>query len=376
VRSPPIGAMLAAGQAPKMGDFTSTGTRARAAEKARKPPLSVGFILADNFTLSAFSLFIDLLRLAADEGDQSRPILCRWAIMASRPEPVRASCGITIGRSSELIDPSEFDYLVVVGGLLHRGRPIDAATIDYLHRAARAGVKLVGLCTGSFILCRAGLMTGRQCCVSWFHYQDFLDEFPDHHPVADRLFVVDGDRITCSGGGGVADLASLIVERHLGRSAAQKSRQILLLDRARAGSDAQPHPPVAETIDDERVRRAVLLMEQNLADPLTIADIALRLRLSTRQLERLFRTVVAMRPGRFYRMLRLRYARWLLDNTERSVTDIALDAGFADCAHFSRQFKAMHGASPSAKRARAQPVLAGIEDERGGAKLAARRIFE
>ena len=165
---------------------------------------------------------------------------------------------------------------------------------------------LVGVCTGSFVLARAGLMTGRRCCVSWYHRQDFLAAFPHHVPVADRLFVDEGDRITCSGGGGVSDLATLLVERHLGRAVAQKTRHVLLLDRPRAGSEAQPHPPVADTdgVRDERVRRALLLMEQNLADPLPVATIAEKLRLSTRQLERLFQAVMGERPGAFYRRLR------------------------------------------------------------------------
>src|SRR5579862_3362873 len=286
--------------------------------------LSVGFVLADHFTLSAFSLFIDQLRLAADEGDRSRQILCRWVVMTSRPDPVKASCGVTVGRTSHFVDPRNFHYIVVVGGILHAGRQLDEETISYLRAADAAGVTLVGLCTGSFILARAGLMTGRKCCVSWYHYQDFMDEFPHHHPVADQLFVVDGDRITCSGGSSTADLATYLIERHIGRAVAQKSRHVLLLDRARLGSDAQPPPPIAE--------------------------IAQRLHLSTRQLERLFQTVAGMRPAAFYRSLRLRYARWLLDNTNRLVTDIALDAGFSDCAHFSRQFKAMHGFTPSETR--------------------------
>lgn len=340
-------------------------------------PLSVGFILAENFTLSAFALFIDHLRLAADDGDQSRPIRCRWSVMASRSEPVRASCGVPVGRSSGFVDPREFDYLVVVGGLLHQGRQVDNETIEYIKSAAKAGVKLIGLCTGSFILCRIGLMIGRRCCVSWFHYQDFLDEFPDHHPVADRLFVIDGDRITCSGGGDVADLATSIIERHVGRAVAQKSRQILLLGRAREGTEAQPHPALADGIDDDRVRRAVLLMEQNVARPMPIAEIAQRVNLSARQLERLFQTVLDVCPARFYRTLRVRYAQWLLDHTDRSVTDIALDAGFADCAHFSRQFKELHGVTPSRTR------FAPTRDDKRAARpqaangtLAAHRVFE
>lgn len=349
---------------------------------AARPRLSVGIVLAEHFTLSAFSLFLDPLRLAADEGDRSRPIRCRWAIMGSRPDPVRASCGVAVALTSSFVDPRELDYVVVVGGVLHAGRQVDAPTIAYLKRAADAGATLVGLCTGSFILCRAGLMDGRRCCVSWFHYQDFVAEFPDREAVADRLFVVDGDRITCAGGAGVADLANYLVERHLGRAAAQKSREVLLFDRAREGSAAQPHPAIAESAADPRVRRALLLMEQHLSDPLPISTIATRLGISVRQLERGFHAVLGLRPAEQYRRLRLRYARWLLDNTDRSVTDIALHAGFADCAHFSRQFKELHGFSPTGNRAATRQTRAAGPLSPGGAdpgrvtQLAAQRVFD
>ena len=172
------------------------------ARPVTRAPLRVGMILADNFTLSAFALFIDHLRLAADEGDRSRPLNVQWSIMASRPDPLRASCGVMTTPTSNFLDPRELDYVVMVGGVLHAGRQIDDATERYLKRVAEAGVPLIGMCTGSFILCRIGLMKGRKACVSWYHYQDFLDEFPDHDVVADRLFVADGDRITCSGGAG------------------------------------------------------------------------------------------------------------------------------------------------------------------------------
>jgi len=333
-----------------------------------RKPLTVGFILAHHFTLSAFSLFADQLRLASDEGDGSRQILCKWTVMTRGNLPVRSSCGVTVHGSSDLIDPKNFDYLVVVGGLLHAGPQIDDTTIQYLKGAARSGIPLVGLCTGSFILARLGLMDNRKSCVSWYHHQDFLAEFPEHEIVADRLFLADGNRITCAGGGGTADLATFLIERHLGRAVAQKSRHVLMLDRARAGSDAQPHPPVGVGVVDERIRRAMLLMEQNLNDPLPISEIANRLHLSTRQLERLFQSACGKRPAEFYRSLRLRYAHWLLDNTDRGVTDIALDAGFADCAHFSRQFKAAHGFAPSEHRGQSRsrqaatppPQLAGF----------------
>ena len=327
-------------------------------DQARRKPLSVGIVLSANFTLSAFSLFIDTLRLAADESDRSRPIGCKWVVMSNRAEPIRSSCGVQVNRTSAFRDPKEFDYIAVVGGTLHHDQPINEEAIAYLHDAARCRISLIGICTGSFILSRIGLMENRSTCVSWLHYQDFSEEFPDQAVSADRLFEVDGDRITCAGGAAAADLAAWLIERHLGRSVAHKPHHVLLLDRARTTNAIQPHPPLAEATADARIRRALLLMEQHLANPLPISSIASKLSLSTRQLERLFHAELASGPSIFYRMLRLRYAYWLLDNTDRSVTEIALDSGFSDCAHFSRQFKAVHGFPPSNARTaeRAAPV--------------------
>lgn len=319
---------------------------------SRGPVLRVGFVLSNDFTLSAFSLFVDTLRLAADDGDLSRPLRCRWPVMAARTDPVRASCGLLVTPTSPLLPPGELDYVVVVGGLL-RAPALDPAARAYLRAAAAVGTTLVGVCTGSFLLCREGLMAGRRSCVSWFHYQDFRDEFPDQEVEADRLFLVDRDRITCSGGSNVADLAMHLVERHLGHATAQKAQHVMQLVRVRGADGAQPHPPMTTEASqaDERVRRALLTMEQHLGSPLPIDQIALRVGLSPRQLERRFRLALGKCPTAAYRELRLRYASWLLANSALSVTEIAVEAGFADGAHFSRQFRQAYGHPPSLHRA-------------------------
>jgi transcriptional regulator GlxA family with amidase domain len=317
-------------------------------------PLSIGFILLPRFTLLPFAAFIDCLRLAADEGDSSRQLHCRWTVMGSTGSPVRSSCGIEITPWEEFADPGRFDYIVVVGGLLSREPPADAATVEYLRRAASKGVALVGLCTGPFALIQAGLMKGRRCCVSWYHYYDLMDRFPDVTPVADQLFVVDGNRITCAGGAAAADLAAWVVERHRGRTWAQKSLHIMLIDHARRGSNPQPQPPLYEQVEDNRVRRAILLIEQHLSEPLGTEEIAAHVNVSRRQLERAFNSELGMSPHQFARELRLRYGLWLLRNTDRSITEIGSECGFADTAHFSRQFRAHFGKPPSQVREEGQ----------------------
>jgi transcriptional regulator GlxA family with amidase domain len=161
--------------------------------------LCIGFILTHRFTLCAFANFVDVLRLAADEGDRSRPIRCSWTVLSASMNPVQSSSALSVQPHERLGDPSRFDYVVVVGGLIDEIERLHPEYVDFLRRAAAAKVPLVGVCTGAFILYRAGLMHGYRCCVSWFHHDDFLEQFEGLQPVSDRTFVVDRDRLTCSG---------------------------------------------------------------------------------------------------------------------------------------------------------------------------------
>ncbi len=80
-----------------------------------------GIVLLPNFTLTAFSGFVDMLRLSADDGDYSKPVRCAWSVIGETLAPVRASCGIQITPWETFDEAQPFDYVVVVGGLLHSG---------------------------------------------------------------------------------------------------------------------------------------------------------------------------------------------------------------------------------------------------------------
>ena len=143
---------------------------------ARKP-LRIGFILANDFTLSAFSLFVDTLRLAGDEGDRSGKVHCDWDVLSANGHLIRSSTGVEVAPTATFADPRRFTHVAVVGGLLRDPEPVGAAALAYLRKAAQENVPLIGVCTGTFILARAGLMRARKVCVSWYHLDEFRSEF-------------------------------------------------------------------------------------------------------------------------------------------------------------------------------------------------------
>ena len=305
-----------------------------------------GFILARNFTLSPLSLFIDSLRLAGDESDLSRKRAFDWQILGDGL-PIRSSCGVELLPTARFGSPHDYDNIVVVGGLLGQQLPITTSGQDFLMRAAGDAKPITALCTGSFILARLGLLDGYAACVSWFHIQEFRSQFPQVGASADRLYEVDRNRATCSGGAGSADLAAHFVSAVLGDQAAEKASKILIMDRVRTTRDAQPVSDMFSAAMSISVRRALLLMESNLQCPLEIEQIAKAAGRSRRQLERLFGLELDTSPKEAYVALRVARAADLLATSDIPISDVGFEVGFTNAGHFSRVFRQFAGLSPS-----------------------------
>ncbi len=236
-----------------------------------KAELRIWHHLGAEFHFQCAGKFVDVLRFAADEGDGSRPIRCQWQLMSPDPVAIAASCGIAVTPTSGLADPQSYDYIATVGGLLYRGRSVDGRVGSYLRNAATIGIPLIGICTGTFVLCRLGLMSNRQCYISWFHYRDFCQEFTSVSPVAQEQFVVDGQRLTTAGGIGAAYLAASIIEKHLGRATALKALRTMQLDPLPA--TLQPSLWQGTGDLDESIARALHLMEQHIEKLIPITEL-------------------------------------------------------------------------------------------------------
>ncbi|APG87366.1 HTH-type transcriptional regulator glxA (plasmid) [Sinorhizobium americanum CCGM7] len=318
---------------------------ARAAPQALR--LKVGIILARSFTLSAFALFVDTLRLASDQLDRSGRVLADWQVLGSTRHLITSSCGVQVAPTSDFVDPQQFDYIAVVGGLLTVSQPVDHETVRFLKLAASKGVPLIGLCTGSFILAEAGLMKGHETCVSWLHYHQFRERFPDHDVRPDRLFNLERKRGSCAGGSSAADIAAALVRRHISRDAERNALEVLQIERARSQFDIQTRQPLCEHVNDSRVAAALITMEQHLEGGITVDGLAASVGLSRRQLERLFTEKARMSPALAFRRLRLDRARQILLTSRKPIIEVALDVGFVNTSHFTKEFRRTYGQTPA-----------------------------
>src|ERR1700722_12023788 len=151
--------------------------------------LNIGFLLWPTFPLLSLAGFCDALRHAADLGDQSRPLRCAWMLLGMADETVEASCGVAAPVNAVQGSPRQFDYLVVIGVLLPKLEQVDRRYWDYLREADAEGVPLIGMCTGSFVLAKAGLMSDRVACVHAFHLEDYKAMFPGLRVIANSDYL-------------------------------------------------------------------------------------------------------------------------------------------------------------------------------------------
>jgi signal transduction histidine kinase/AraC-like DNA-binding protein/DNA-binding response OmpR family regulator len=115
-----------------------------------------------------------------------------------------------------------------------------------------------------------------------------------------------------------------------------------------AGTDVLPSQTSA------LVKRTVIYLHENYANPLSRREIAASIGVSENHLSRIFRRELGISPWDYLNRYRIRQAKELLTGTEDSITCVALQVGFNDPAYFSRVFRRQVGQSPTAFRKQAE----------------------
>ncbi len=158
---------------------------------------------------------------------------------------------------------------------------------------------------------------------------------------------------TAAGGAGTAELIIGILSPFLEPIEVAELGNRMLLPAIRH-SDAEQPRDIADNagLFDARVTKAIKLMEANMDEPLSMGELTRQVGLSTRHVERVFKEVFDETPARFYKRLRVRRARAMIEDTLIPLVDVAIATGFCSHNALSRAVRDEYGSTPSKMRAR------------------------
>lgn len=269
-------------------------------------------------------------------------------------KPVRTTSGIALAtRALERIGPRAGDTVIVVGG---EDKSIRAAIrsellVAWVARAAPVVRRIGSVCTGAFVLARAGVLDGKRATTHWSAHRMLAAFRPAVHVDEEAIFVRDGKVWTSAGVTTGIDLALALVEEDLGRKAADSAAARLVVYARRPGFQAQfSEALVTQTNAGGELARALALAQKTPARKLDVPWLARACGLSERTLHRRCLAELGATPAKLIERLRTEHARLLITTTALEAKVVAARSGFENPARMARAFQRTLGLTPSGYR--------------------------
>lgn len=311
----------------------------------------LGIVIYQGAQLAAVHGLTDLFgvanRIAAEHQSPQLPTLrvSHWQVDTQGP-PVRGfdtQPGPDYPLAAVLVPPS-------VGEFSEEHTP--PALLEWLRQQHAAGTVLAGVCIGSIMLARSGLLDGRSATAHWSSADSFAIRFPAVRLEADKPIVDDGDLITTAGLMAWSELGLRLVERLLGPSIAADTARFLVIEHSDSASQCGSNFAPILGHGDAAILKVQHWLQASGAVEVSIAAMAQEAGLEERTLLRRFRSATGLKPTEYCQHLRVGKARQMLEFTNGTIDHIAWTVGYQDPSAFRATFKKITGLTPSDYRNR------------------------
>ena len=296
-----------------------------------------------------------------DRSDEGLPVM-DFAVCGPGGRPVTTEAGFGITVQHDLGRADEADLIAVPAG---GGGAVPDCVLDTRQAGYERGARILSLCTGAFILGRAGLLDGRSCTTHWRHTDALAAEFPLARVVPEVLYV-DEDRVLTSAGTAAGIDACLHLWRQeFGAAAASTVARRMVVPPQREGGQAQFIRTPVPDCDAETLGPLLVSMTTRLGEQHTVESLARSANMSPRTFARRFRAETGTTPHAWITSQRVLRAEELLETTDRSVDWIAGEVGFGTAAMLRHHFTKARAVSPQQYR-RTFSSVESLETQRAG----------
>jgi AraC family transcriptional regulator, transcriptional activator FtrA len=273
----------------------------------------------------------------------------RLTVCALNPGPVTADSGFQVLAAAGPEAIRDADTVIVLPTVT--ADQIPAGLADELRAAHAHGARLVSFCTAAFALASAGLLDGRRATTHWTECAELAARFPAVTVDPKVLFVDEGDIMTSAGSAASIDLCLHIVRQDYGTELATQLARQLVVPPQRDGGQAQYiDMPMPEPESDSLFAGTLAWLQEHLAEPVTIEDLAARSAMSPRTFARRFQAALGTPPYQWLVSQRVRLAQRLLETTGLTVDSVAAHSGFSTAANLRKHFSQAVHTSPQAYR--------------------------
>ncbi len=311
--------------------FTASDTR---------PALEFEIFVRAGFSQIELSTILAVLQTANDLGSTLR---FAWRITSDLPGLVTGESDLLVRAEPTIGLDALSDYLFVIGGADCNGS-IWLPRARAMQKQGRP-VFLLSEAAAEFIRVTPSLKESATA-----HWRDLpaLQEAGFSAEFSNQLVAKSGGTIhTCAGRLHTAEIVIRLLSEVLDPQDSAELASVLMVQDVRGFQQDQPMGASTNAnFLENRLQKAIAAMEDAVEAPRQTADIAAQVGISVRQLERLFMLSLKTTPARYYRRIRLKRARRLINDTKLPLLEIALACGFSTSASLAKAFRLEFGLTP------------------------------
>ena len=334
-------------------------------DRSRHSRLRIGFVLTPGMLATGTALPYEMWLAAADRRRAERRADGRIELrLIAALGDEREYGRLAIRADCQLADAGCFDvvYLPALwrnpATLRRRLAPLNAWLIEQYE----GGAQIAAVGTGVSLLAGTGLLDGLAATTHWYNFERFERDYPAVD-LKRQFFITQAGALYCAASiNSLADVSVHLIERSFDRATAQHVERNFSHEIRRTYEEYRYMDGGLAPLADEVVVEAQLWIEANVAAQITVAELATRLGVSVRTLDRRFRQASGASPRAFWQQRRVRLAKELLEKTNLTIGEIAYRVGYQDAGHFSRLFERELSVPPSQYRqtVRAKLFQAGL----------------
>jgi transcriptional regulator GlxA family with amidase domain len=234
----------------------------------------------------------------------------------------------------------DVDTLIISGGMEVWTGADNPALLEWVRSTSQRARRTVSVCTGAFVLAEAGLLSGKRVTTHWYFSQKLQEDYPALNVDPEPLFIRDGNIVTAAGVASGLDLALWLVEEDLGTDIALRVARALVLFIRRSGGQSQFSTALAfQESSKLPIRELPIWILEHLHLDLGVETLAAKVAMSPRNFSRTFVKEFRVPPAQFIRRLRVETALRLLEESDRSLQEIAWSCGFGSVDTMDRAFR-------------------------------------
>ena len=272
-------------------------------------------------------------------------------VVNSDGKPIECDGNLSILPNRTLAEIKKTDLILIPSiidleaTLEHHGDAIPWLLAHY-----EEGAQIAAMCTGTFFLAETGLWDQKTATTHWGFVDVFRQRYPQINLIPERLITDEVDVYCCGASNACFDISLYLVQKMVGREVALQTAKVFICDMDRIYQSEWAVFRFQKSHKDNMVLKAQEAMEKQYSRISTIENLACKLGIGRRSLERRFKAATGDTPLKYLHRLRVEAAKRIIETKDCTFDEIAFQVGYENSSYFRKKFTEYCHSSPKAYR--------------------------